>query len=399
MTTTVLATDSKVPSFDHDFWSDEVIMDPYPYYRMLRDAGAAVWMTQHNVWAITRHTELRDALLNAEVFSSARGVTMNEPMNRASEGIMLCSDDPQHREMRKIFARPLMPAALASLKEHLRELADARVAELMRRDTFDAVADLGRYLPLTVITELVGLSPEGKDKMLAWAAGIFNAMGPDGNARTLSGMEITKEAFGYLHGVDPASLAPDGWGAALFSAAEQGQVAYDAARNMLMDYLGPSLDTTINATSSAIWLFANNLDQWTKLGQTPELIPHAIEEVVRMESPIRAFSRYVTRDYEVGGVTLPAGSRVLVLYACANRDERKFPDPDRFDVARKPREHIGFGYGTHVCAGMHLARMEIASVLESLVQHVTSFEILEEHREPHNTLRGLQRLIVRAHRS
>ncbi len=393
---TSLVVDSQAPYFDYDFWSEEVITNPYPYYKMLRDAGPVVWMSKHNAWAVTRHDELRNALLNGEVFSSAQGCMMNDPTNKAFAGIMLCSDDPQHREMRKVFAKPLMPAALAPLKARLSMLAEARISELAGHNSFDAVTDLAHYLPLTVVTELVGLSPEGKAKMLTWAAAIFNAFGPETNSRTRSGMEIMQEAFLYIQGIDRESLASEGWGAALFEAAERGEIAFETAKAMLMDYLTPSLDTTINATSSAIWLFAQNPAEWAKLCQNPTLIPHAIDEVVRLESPIRAFSRYVTRNHTMGDVSLSAGSRALMLYACANRDERKYPDPDRFDIERKPRDHIGFGYGTHVCAGMHLAKLEITVLLEALVKRVRRFDILEEVREPHNTLRGIKRLIVKA---
>jgi len=385
---------ASVPTFDLDFWSDEVILNPYPYYKQLRDLGPAVWLSRHDAWALTRYVSVREALTNGEVFSSARGCMMNEATNKASEGIMLCSDDPYHRELRRVFSRPLTTAALAPLKDRLVALAEARIDQLVRKGTFDAVLDLAHYLPLTVVTELVGLSEEGKVKMLEWAAGIFNAFGPDSSARTLSGIEIMHEAFGYVASMSRDALDPNGWGAALFDAAERGEIEYNTAKAMLVDYLTPSLDTTINGTSGAIWLFSRFPDQWRKLRANPDLIPHAIDEVLRMESPIRAFARFITRDYEMGGITLPAGTRALMVYACANRDERKYPDPDRFDIERMPRDHLAFGFGSHMCAGMHLAKLEITVLLEILVRRVENFKALNERRVPHNTLRGLAALDV-----
>ncbi len=383
-----------VPAFDEDFWSDEVIGNPYPHYKRLRDLGPAVWLSQHDAWAITRHDSVREALRNGEVFSSARGCMMNEQTNSAMHGVMLCSDDPEHRKLRNVFARPLMPAALAPLKVRLAELAERHVDKLMAAGTFDAVTDLAHFLPLNVVTDLVGLSEEGKANMLAWAAGIFNAFGPDTHVRTLQGIEILRQAFSYLQTVKRESLDPDGWGAALFAAADRGEVSYQSATAMLVDYVTPSLDTTINATSSAIWLFARHPAQWDMLRDSPKLMSGFIDEVVRLESPIRAFSRYVTRDYEMGGVVLPAGSRALMLYACANRDERRYADPDRFDITRDARDHVGFGFGTHLCAGMHLAKLEMTVLFEILTRRVRRFKLRGESRALHNTLRGLSSLQV-----
>jgi cytochrome P450 len=384
----------RVPSFEPDFFSDEVILNPYPYYQQLRDAGPAVWLTQQQCWALTRYETVRDALLTPDIFSSAHGCMLNEPANQSARGSMLCSDDPEHQAVRRVFAKPLMPAALAPLRARLHTLAAGRIAELVARRRFDAVSELAHFLPLTVVTELVGLSEAGKANMLRWAAGAFNGFGPMSSPRTLEGLQIIQEAFAYLTTLSREDLDPAGWGAALFTAADRGALSYQNAATMLMDYLTPALDTTINATSALIELFAQNPDQWDKLRANPALIPSAIDEAIRLESPIRAFARYVMRDTDIGGVTLSAGSRALMLYACANRDERKFPDPDKFLIDRKARDHLGFGYGTHICAGMHLAKLEISTLLEILIETVTRFTLIDSTRTSHNTLRGVARLIV-----
>lgn len=384
------------PQFAEDFWSDAVVLDPYPHYDRLRAAGPAVWLAHNDAWALTRYDSVRAALLDAATFTSVRGCTMNAPMNEASQGIMLCTDDPEHLAMRRLFARPLQPKELATLRPRLAALADAKVEELVARAEFDAVADLAHYLPLAVVTELVGLDAEGRDKMLYWAAGIFNAFGPLSSARTLSGIEIAQEAFAYvLDRVDRANLVPGGWGEALFLAADRGEISGLTARLMLIDYLTPSLDTTINAISAAIELFAANPEQWQLLRRDPALIPQAINEIVRIESPIRAFAREVTRDHRIGDADLRAGDRALMLYACANRDPLKYAEPDRFDITRRAGDHLGFGMGTHLCAGMHLAKLEMTVLLEALLPRVAGFDIVEAVRRPHNTLRGLARLTTK----
>lgn len=387
----------KAPSTDVDFYSDEVATNPYPVYRALRDTAAAVWLEKNEAWAITRYADVREALRDTEVFSSAHGCMLNRTMNEATRGIMLCSDDPGHRAMRTHFARPLSPKAVGELKARVAAQAERKVEELVARGRFDAVADLAHYLPMTLVTELVGLDEEGRARMLEWAAGIFNAFGPEGNARTAAGIATALDVLDYIaNRLSRDRLVPDGWGARILGLADTGELPAEQARAMLLDYLTPALDTTINATSSAVWLFARHPDQWDLVRADPTLIPHAINEVVRLESPIRAFARYVTRDHALDGVRLDAGSRALVVYASANRDERKWADPERFDVTRKPGDHLGFGYGTHTCAGMHLAKLEITCILQSLAPRVARFELVDGdgERVPHNVLRGLRRLEV-----
>jgi cytochrome P450 len=164
---------------------------------------------------------------------------------------------------------------------------------------------------------------------------------------------------------------------------------------MMTDYLGPSLDTTINATSSAILLFGRHPEQWDAVREDRSLIPNAINEVLRLESPIPWFARAVTEDHELDGVPVPAGSRVVLLYASANRDERKFEDPERFDVRRSnARDQLAFGHGEHNCVGQGLARLELRSLLEALAEAVQRFELGTAVRAHNQNLRGLERLEV-----
>ncbi len=388
----------RIPTCDFDFYGDGFINDPYPHYRVLRDLGPAVWLPRNDAWAIARYRDVRDALKNPEVFSSAHGCMFNQPTNDACRGIMLCTDDPRHMDMRRVFSEPLLPGALGTLRTRMAPLAEERVERLVAGRRFDAVKDLAQYLPLTIVTELVGLSEEGRANMLAWAAGIFNAFGTLPNARTEEGIRVTQTIVEYVRNrVTRDELVPDGWGARLYEQADLGRLTHEQANTMLIDYLSPALDTTINAISSAIWLFGLHPDQWDLVREDAGLVPDAINEVLRCESPIRCFGRYVTRDFDVDGVTIPAHSRAMMIYASANRDERKWPAPERFDVLRRPVDHLAFGHGTHACAGMHLARLELTLILEALARRVRRFELGEAVRVPHNTLRGLSSLQVTVH--
>lgn len=155
------------------------------------------------------------------------------------------------------------------------------------------------------------------------------------------------------------------------------------------------LDTTIFATANLILLFGSYPEQWDVVREDPALIPHAINGALRLESPIRAFTRFLTTETTIGTTKIPAASRVLLLYASANRDERKWQDPERFDVRRRASDHLGFGNGTHMCAGLHLARLEMMALLEVLVEKVERFEIGEPVLALNNVLRGLALLPVR----
>jgi cytochrome P450 len=385
----------RTPIYDIDFYADAVIADPYPHYKAMRDLGPAVWLPQNNAWAVTRYTDVRDALRNDAVFISGEGVMMNDFTNQASSGGILCADGIEHRRQRRMVATPLLPKNIETLKVEVQAMATARVDDLVARGRFDGVADFAHYLPLMVVSHLVGLPEEGREQMLEWAGHIFNTIGPL-NARGAASMEQVGAAMAFVGGLDGASMTPGSWGAALFDLAERGELTVDRARDLMFSYVAPSLDTTINATSSALWLFGEHPDQWDAARADPALMSAAIEEAMRLESPIRAFSRVAAEDADVDGTVIPKGDRVLMVYASANRDERYWPRADRFDIRRAaPQEHMSMGTGAHVCVGMHLARLEMRCLFGALAAKAKRFETTNPTRDLHNVLRGLKSLDVR----
>jgi cytochrome P450 len=385
------------PESDIDLFSDEVLSNPYPRYRELRDLAAAVWLRPTGMFALSRYEDVRNALLNWEVFSSAHGAAMNEPVNQAIAGNTLGSDPPLHDQLRGVLVRPLSPSAMREVTAHIEFEADSLVERLVARKAFDAATDLAQYLPLTVVSQLVGLPEGGRERMLEWGSAAFDSLGPP-NARCLAAKQTAMGLVDYAFTKhEPSVLKPGSWAAMAFDAAERGEITLQQARGLILDYVGPSLDTTIFAISSAIWLFALHPDQWTLLRENPAAIPSAINEVLRVESPIQTFSRYVARDTEVDGIALPQGSRALVMYGSANRDERKWIEPERFDIHRKAADQLAFGHGEHLCVGLPLARLEIRALLAALAKRVKRFEILELRRGINNTLRGLEKLTVAVH--
>ena len=380
---------------DFDLFADEALLDPYPIYETLRARGGAVWMEKYKVFAYSRYDDVKHALATPKVYSSAYGVTYNDKMNHVLRNGLLCSDAPHHDTLRRVIERPLTPKALSALRDRVRTAAEALVDRLVAQKTFDAATELAQYLPVTIVSELVGLPEEGREKMLEWAAANFNCIGPI-NQRTEAAFPIVEEMVHYaLTQCVPGKLAPDSWAERIWTAADNGEIDRDLCPFLMNDYMGPSLDTTIFATANAIWLFARHPEQWDVIRRNPALIPQAVNEVIRLESPIQGFTRYVTRDVEVDGTPVPTGSRVAVLYASANRDERKWRDPDTFDVLRDDLgDHLGFGFGEHQCVGNNLARMEIRLLLTALASRVERFELGETRRVMNNVLRGFSQCIV-----
>jgi cytochrome P450 len=382
------------PETDIDLFSDEALADPYPLWRRLRDLGPVVWLRRHDVWAVPRYEDVRRALRDWELFSSARGVTLSDEMNDKLEGITLHTDPPEHRVLREVLRRPLTPMAVRDLEPRLEAEAAALVDRLVARGSFDAVADLARHLPLTVVAELVGLPEDGRERMLDWAFANFQCFGPL-NDRAVA--QLPTVAEGMAFNFDPTlheRLKPGGWAAQLWEAAGRGEIPHAKCPVMLTDYWAPALDTTVFGITSAVKLFGEHPDQWDLVRSDPALIPHAVNEVLRLESPITGFSRVLTRDCDFDGIAVPAGARLIMMYGSANRDGRRWPDPERFDVLRRPTEQLAFGRGEHQCAGMPLARAEMKAVIAALAARVERFELGASEVAMNNVLHGLSRLDV-----
>jgi cytochrome P450 len=374
-----------------------VLFNPYPVYDELRAAGPAVFLNRLGFYIFTRYADVKHALATPEIFTSAKGVMLNQRMNDTLQGIVLCSDDPEHDKMRKVLIAPLTPVALRQLTDRITNEAENLVERLVSKKSFDAATELAQHLPVTIVSDLVGLPEEGRERMLVWAQANFDCFGPM-NERTLNAFPIVEEMVNYAFTeCVPAKLKPGGWAARIWEAAERGELRPEQCPIMMNDYLGPSLDTTIFATQSAIRLFAENPDQWDILRETPTLMPNAVNEVVRLESPIQNFSRVTTAPFEIGGVSLPAGSRVITSYGAANRDPEKWENPNLFDVRRRAMDHLGFGHGVHQCIGNNLARMEMIALLNALVKRVKRFELHGAERCLNNVLRGHTSLPVTVH--
>jgi cytochrome P450 len=375
------------PTFDADLYADAALADPYPLYRAIRDLGPAVRLTAHDAWAIGRFDDVRAALRADAVLVSSHGIAMNDVMNAEGTRIVLTTDGELHRQLRGVLMKPMMPSTLRAVQAEIERLADELVARLVTRDAFDGVADFAQVLPVAVISHLVGLPEDGRERMLEWAKATFDALGTM-NARGQAATPLILEMLGYAMNVRRETLRPDGWATQLYAAADAGKIEPTDVASMLIDYIAPSLDTTILGLGHLLWQLGRHPDQWAMLRADPELVPRAIEEALRLDAPVRAFSRHAVADYDAGGTPIPAGSRVLILFASGNRDERRFPDPDRFDLRRDAREHLGFGHGVHRCAGSHVAQLEMQSLLRAMVRRVATIDVGDGELGLNNVLYG-----------
>lgn len=388
-----------IPISEVDFYSDEMIRDPYPVYAELREMGPVVYLEKHDLYALPRYKEVSEVLRQPLRFVSSRGVSPLQKVNDILVGSTLNSDPPQHDRTRSVTSEPLLPGALKAIEPRLKAAADGLIETLCARGSFDAVSDFAQYLPVTIVAELVGL-PQAVDhkQMLKWASATFNLFSTE-NERTVQAYDDLQDLRDFLLEYGrPEKLKEGGWARRIFDVGPERGLSYETCAQLMRDYINPSLDTTISTTGQIVKFLADHPGEWDKIRADASLIPNAVEEAVRMATPIRAFTRYAVEDAEVAGHVIPKGKRVLVIYASANRDERKFPDPDRFDVTRDVHDHVGFGQGVHMCMGMHLARREIILLLEALRRRVSRFELTAVPEVAmNNAIRAYARMPVNVH--
>ena len=384
------------PVSDIDFYADEVILDPLAAYKEMRAVGPIVWLPAQNMWVVTGHAECVAALRQPDLFRSGEGLSLNPEVNALLRGNSLNSDGERHDRTRTITATPINRKNVQELEPFIREAAEGLAGRLVDARRFDAVSQLATYLPLTIVVELVGLADAGGERMLRWAAATFNLFdGFNERSRASFAELVGLQAYLSEYGV-PEKLKEGGLARRIFDEGPKAGFDFDECAQLMRDYINPSLDTTISATGFAAYLFAENPDQWDLLRSDPTLAANAVEEVVRLSTPIRGFSRHVDRDCDLAGISMKAGERVFLAYAAANRDPAVFPDPDRFDITRNLRAHVGFGHGRHLCMGLHLARLEITSLLNAFIPRVRRWHLDGEPEVAmNNTIRAFARLPVR----
>ncbi len=383
---------STPPTSDVDLFADDVVLDPYPVFAGLREQGPVVHLPRNDVYALTRYDVVRDALADWESFSSA-SIAFNPMANEALTGTSLASDPPVHTQLRATLTENLSPRALRGLKGQIAEKADALVADLVAKGSFEAIDALARAFPLEVVADLIGFTGEVRANMLRWGQAAMEVLGPL-NQRTAENFPVAGELYAWCSQVKAEDLAEGSVGRGIFDAEARGDIPPDTAGHIIHQYLGAGVDTTIAAIGNIVALFARHPDQLSLVRQDPTLVPAAFNEVLRYWAPVHAWGRRATKDVTVAGADIPAGAQVAVLFGAGNRDPRHYADPDAFLVERNPVDHLSFGYGPHGCAGQGLARLEAHAVIDALARRVDRLIAGPEVRVPGNTTRSIDKLPV-----
>ena len=392
---------SGVPTIDVDPYSTEVLTDPYPFHHELREAGPVVWLRPHGVWATGRYEQVRMVLRDWETFMSGAGTGLIDVRidHWREPSLLLESDPPEHTGVREIMERILLsPDAFENVRERFEAKAEALVDSLVSAGSFDAVTEFAEVFPVRAFADEVGVPEEGRENLLLYADIVFNAQGPRNelfDAATENAEEIQEWISSSC---ERENLAPDGFGAQIYEAADEGEITEEQAGMLVRSLLSAGLDTTVSALGSAVHLLATNPDQWERLRADPSLARALFEETIRLESPVQQFFRTAAHDTELAGVELAEDERVMLFFGSANRDPRRWEDPDRFDVTRKPSGHLAFGMGIHGCLGQLVARTEGEVLFAALARKVGR---IEPHGEPqrhlNNSVRRLAGLPVTFH--
>jgi 4-methoxybenzoate monooxygenase (O-demethylating) len=399
--TETATTPEGIPVITADPFSVENLVDPHALHERLREAGPVVYLDCYGVWGMARYEEVNAALKNWETFSSAAGAGLSnfrkeKPWRTPS--LLLEADPPAHTRAREVVGQSLSPPALRALRERFEREAIELVNQLAALGSFDAVTQLAEVYPLKVFGDAVGLPEEGRENLLPYANMVFNAFGPRN--------QLFEAAMAKAQVVQPwiaascrrEALRPGSIGAQIWEAVDAGKIPEEWAPLLVRSLLSAGMDTTVNGIAAAIYALASHPDQWSILRQDPSLAKLAFEETVRWESPVQTFFRTTTREVEVAGRRIPAGEKVLLFLGAANRDPRRWTNPDSFDIRRNASGHVGFGMGIHRCVGQTVARVEAEIVLTALARRVERIEITgQPQRRPNNTLRAWGSLPVTVH--
>ena len=395
---------SLTPLLDVDPFCTAFFEDPYPAHAALRDAGSVCFLPQYDCFAVARHAEVQAVLHDHAGFSSGRGVGHSdfakEPPWRPPS-ILLEPDPPYHNRTRAVAAKVLSPAAMRRMRDAFEVQAVALVGRLLDAGgECDGIADLAEAFPLRVFPDAVGLQEEGREHLLPYGSLAFDAFGPDNALRRAALATGGPHVAWVTAQCQRDALKPGGLGAAVFEAAEEtGDLSPQEAGMLVRSMLTAGLDTTVHAIGAALLCLMRDPESWEALRRDPARVARpAFEEAVRLESPIQAFFRTTSRPVEIGGASLPEGVKVLMFLGAANRDPRRWEEPDRYVLSRKTAGHVGFGSGIHVCVGAALSRLEAETILGALARRVARLEQTGPAVLAHNnTLRGLARLPIRLH--
>jgi cytochrome P450 len=391
----------------YDPYNVELNADPYPMYRRLREEAPLYYNPQHDFYALSRFADVNKGLVDHATFSSARGNILELVKSNFDipPGLLIFEDPPIHDIHRNLLARMFTPRKMSELEPKIREFCARSLDPLMGTGQFDFVGDLGAQMPMRVIGMLLGIPEDDQEAVRDRS---------NANMRTETGKPMTITTKGLAHLGDNFAAYID-WRAEHPSddiMTELLNVEFEdesgtrrrLRREELLTYVhvvaGAGNETTTRLIGWAGKVLAEHPEQRRALVENPALIPQAIEELLRYEPSGPLAARYVTRDVEYYGQSVPQGSAMLMLIGAASRDHRQYPpDGDVFDIHREPRQHLAFGVGTHYCMGSALARLQGRIALEEILRRFPEWDVDLEHAylSPTSTVRGWETMPALVH--
>jgi len=409
-----------------DLYADAVRADPYPLLEELREAAPVHWVSQQGLesWIVTRYDEVRTVLADPRFIKAPEQVPEALRRFKAAFGSqeesevrsLLATDPPDHTRLRRLVGKAFTPRRVDGLRRRAQEVTDGLLDNLagaarQGAEVVDLVEGLTIPLPVTMIGELVGVPAEDRADFKKWSDGLLVvARDEEGRRGRQAGAEALRAYFADLvaerRRTMRPELAPDAQpdlvSALLTARDEGGRLSEQELLSMLMVVLTAGHETTGNLIGNAMLALFDWPDQRRWIQEDPGLLRVAVEELLRFVGPVmQPTLRVASDDVEVGGVEIPKGSVVVCMLASANRDPRRFPAPDTFDVAREDNPHLGFGHGIHFCLGAPLARMEAEIALGSLLRRFPDLTLAAERDSirwrPSALLRGPAELPVRLH--
>jgi len=388
---------------DYNPLSPEVMGNPYPYYAYLRDHAPVYWIEPLHAWALSRYADVDFALRNPQIFPSSgfTAQTLGDLNPTPETPWILDMNPPDHMRLRKLVNKGFLPRLIRNLEPRVQEITRQLIAALRSQTEGDLVSALSGPLPTTVIAEMLGVEDGRLADFKRWSDDVVlgTSRPTDETTRTRvreSGAAL-RDYFERLIERRRTNPGEDVISALVRAEEEHDTLSAAEILGLAILLLLAGNETTTNLIGNAVQNLLSHPTELAKVRADRALVPSLVEEVLRYESPVQLLPRQTAREVELTGATIPAGATVFLLLAAANRDERKFPDPDRFDVTRNPQDHVAFGYGIHYCLGAPLARLEGRIAIESLLFDCPSFTCTREHLPQIASVivRGVQTLPLR----
>lgn len=377
-------------------FADEVIEDPYPHYARLRAEDPVHHNPDLGLTVLSRYGDVRAAARDHRHFSSGNGVAFA----RMQIPMMLTIDEPAHQRLRRFVSRDFTPRAVTRWQEVIDALADELVLDLP--DRFDFAEAVAAPLPVRLIATVIGVPQSDYPTFKRWSDDIvrgfavadLSELGPES-------VVAVSQLAAYTHELiaDRRATPRDDLLSMLLEERDGDRLSDDEIVFFFLLLLVAGNETTTNLLSNLVHSLAIHPDQWELLRTGAATPTMATEEALRHNPPIQGFYRDAAEDVEIAGTTIEAGTRVLLLWASANRDEAVYDDPDRFDITRTLTDHTAFGHGIHVCLGAHLARLEVAAVLDRMTSRFETLTLDGPIEPTHNpTIRGFHHLGIQTTR-